>query len=124
MFLMKASEKVTTLNAYVTGFGLSKRVVVWDTTIQKASTPETLFVFGHEMGHYVLNHIVIGISATAVGLFFGFYFLYLLSGWAFSRFQDRWQIRELGDWAAVPMLFLIFSIMNIVSQPIGSTFSR
>ena len=65
MFLMKASEKVTTLNAYVTGFGPSKRVVVWDTTIQKASTPETLFVFGHEMGHYVLNHIVIGIAAAA-----------------------------------------------------------
>jgi len=72
MFLMKASEKVTTLNAYVTGFGPSKRVVVWDTTIQKASTPETLFVFGHEMGHYVLNHIVIGIAGTAVGLFIGF----------------------------------------------------
>ena len=35
MFLMKASEKVTTLNAYVTGFGPSKRVVVWDTTIKK-----------------------------------------------------------------------------------------
>ncbi len=63
MFLMKASEKVTTLNAYVTGFGPSKRVVVWDTTIQKASTPETLFVFGHEMGHYVLNHVVIGLPA-------------------------------------------------------------
>ena len=61
MFLMKASEKVTTLNAYVTGFGPSKRVVVWDTTIKNATTPETLFVFGHEMGHYVLNHIVIGI---------------------------------------------------------------
>ena len=76
---MKASEKVTTLNAYVTGFGPSKRVVVWDTTIKNASTPETLFVFGHEMGHYVLNHIVIGIAATAVGLFFGFYLLYLIA---------------------------------------------
>ncbi|MBZ5508911.1 MAG: M48 family metallopeptidase [Acidobacteriia bacterium] len=124
MFLMKASEKVTTLNAYVTGFGPSKRVVVWDTTIKNASTPETLFVFGHEMGHYVLNHIVIGIIATAVGLFIGFYLLYLIANWAFARFQPRWHMRELGDWAAVPMLLLIFSIMSIISQPIGSTFSR
>ncbi len=124
MFLMKASEKVTTLNAYVTGFGPSKRVVVWDTTIQKASTPETLFVFGHEMGHYVLNHIVIGIAATAVGLLIGLYLLYLLSNWAFSRFQQRWQLRELGDWAAVPMLLLIFSMMSTVSQPVGNGFSR
>jgi STE24 endopeptidase len=124
MFLMKASEKVTTLNAYVTGFGPSKRVVVWDTTIKNATTPETLFVFGHEMGHYVLNHVVIGIAATAVGLFIGFYLLYRIANWAFPRFQQRWHMRELNDWAAVPMLFLIFSILGLVSQPIGSAFSR
>ena len=57
MFEMKASEKHTTLNAYVTGFGATKRVVVWDTTMQQMTTPETLFVFGHEMGHYALGHI-------------------------------------------------------------------
>jgi Zn-dependent protease with chaperone function len=124
MFLMKASEKVTTLNAYVTGFGPSKRVVVWDTTIKNASTPETMFVFGHEMGHYVLNHIVIGIIATAAGLFIGFYLLYRIANWAFPRFQQRWHIRDLSDWAAVPMLFLIFSILGLVSQPISSGFSR
>ncbi len=52
MFLMKASEKVTGMNAYVTGFGGSKRVVVWDTTIAKATPDEILFIFGHEMGHW------------------------------------------------------------------------
>ncbi len=124
MFLMKASEKVTTLNAYVTGFGPSKRVVVWDTTIKNASTPETLFVFGHEMGHYVLNHIVIGISGAFIGLFIGFYLLYVISNWALARFQQRWHMRELWDWAAVPMLLLIFSILSTISQPIGSAFSR
>jgi STE24 endopeptidase len=124
MFLMLASEKVTTLNAYVTGFGPSKRVVVWDTTIKNASTPETLFVFGHEMGHYVLNHIMIGISASFVGLFVGFYLLYLIANWALVRFQQRWHMRDLSDWAAKPMLILIFSIMSTLSQPIGSAFSR
>ena len=124
MFLMKASEKVTTLNAYVTGFGPSKRVVVWDTTIQKATTPETLYVFGHEMGHYVLHHVVIGIAATAVGLFVGFYLLYVISNWAFVCWGEHWHMRELWDWAAVPMLLLIFSIMSLVSDPIGNGFSR
>jgi len=124
MFLMKASEKVTTLNAYVTGFGPSKRVVVWDTTIKNATTPETLFVYGHEMGHYVLNHIVIGLTAAAIGLFIGFYLLYLIANWAFPRFQQRWHMRELSDWAGLVMLILIFSIMSTVSAPIGNGFSR
>lgn len=124
MFLMKASEKVTTLNAYVTGFGPSKRVVVWDTTIQKASTPETLFVFGHEMGHYVLNHIYYGLIAAALGLLIGLYVLYQVSGWLLRKFQQRWQIRELGDWAALPMILLVFSVLGFVSRPISSAFSR
>jgi len=124
MFLMKASEKVTTLNAYVTGFGPSKRVVVWDTTIKNATTPETLFVFGHEMGHYVLNHIVIGLTAAAIGLFIGFYLLYRIANWAFPRFQQRWRMHEPWDWAALVMLILIFSIMSTLSSPIGNGFSR
>ncbi|HET9181658.1 MAG TPA: M48 family metallopeptidase [Candidatus Angelobacter sp.] len=124
MFLMKASEKVTTLNAYVTGFGPSKRVVVWDTTVQKATTPETLFVFGHEMGHYVLNHVVIGLCAGAIGLLIGLYLLYRLSGWFLHRWGQRWRITQLGDWAALPMIFLIFSILGFIAQPIGSGFSR
>jgi Zn-dependent protease with chaperone function len=124
MFLMKASEKVTTLNAYVSGFGPSKRVVVWDTTIKNASTPETLFVFGHEMGHYVLNHIRIGLGMGAVGLFIGFYLLYCIANWAFPRFQQRWRMRELGDWAGLFMLLLIFSIMSTISEPIGNGISR
>src|SRR5260370_41553737 len=57
MFEMKASEKLNSLNAYVAGIGASKRVVVWDTIIAKMSQPQIQFVFGHEMGHYVLNHI-------------------------------------------------------------------
>src|SRR5215469_15123054 len=124
MFLMKASEKVTTLNAYVTGFGPSKRVVVWDTTIQKTTTPETLFVFGHEMGHYVLNHVVIGLTAGAIGLLIGLYLLYRLSGWFLRRFGQRWKIRELGDWASLPMIFLIFGILGFFAAPLGSAFSR
>jgi len=124
MFLMKASEKVTTLNAYVTGFGPSKRVVVWDTTIKNATTPETLFVFGHEMGHYVLNHILIGIAGAAVGLFIGFYLLYHFANWSFARYKERWRMHELHDWAALVMLILIFSIMSTVSAPIGNGVSR
>jgi STE24 endopeptidase len=124
MFLMKASEKVTTLNAYVTGFGPSKRVVVWDTTIQKAGTPEILFVFGHEMGHYVLSHIVIGMVLGAIGLLIGLYLLYRFSGWLLRRFGRRWHIRELGDLAVLPMFLLIFSILTFLARPIESTISR
>src|ERR1700686_3360922 len=68
MFEMNASTKLNELNAYVTGLGASRRVVVWDTTNARMTTPEILFVFGHEMGHYVLGHIRDGIIFAAAML--------------------------------------------------------
>jgi STE24 endopeptidase len=124
MFEMKASEKVTTLNAYVTGFGASKRVVVYDTTIQKLTTPETLFVFGHEMGHYVLKHVFRGMIIGALGLLLALYLIYRVSGWVLARFQQRWHIREISDWAALPMLFLLLGIFGFIAEPITNTYAR
>src|SRR5947199_254744 len=68
MFEMNASSKYTGLNAFVEGFGSTKRVVVWDTMLKKVDIPQTLVVFGHEMGHYVLLHIPkqIAIDSTLV----------------------------------------------------------
>ena len=73
MFVMKASDKVTSLNAYVTGFGASKRIVVWDTTIAKATPDEILPLFGHEMGHYVLGHILRNIAFSCALIFASFF---------------------------------------------------
>ena len=61
IFEMIASAKLKALNAYVTGIGGTKRVVVWDTTIRRMTEDEVLFVSGHEMGHYVLGHVLDGI---------------------------------------------------------------
>ncbi|MHB1958991.1 MAG: M48 family metalloprotease, partial [Acidobacteriaceae bacterium] len=79
MFLMRASEKVTGLNAYVTGIGATTRIVVWDNTIRNLPPNEILFVVGHEMGHYVLHHIYLGI-AFAMAVLLGLLWLgYLVS---------------------------------------------
>jgi STE24 endopeptidase len=124
MYEMKASEKYTTLNAYVSGFGASKRVVVWDNTIQKLTIPETIFVFGHEMGHYVLHHILIGLVATILGLLAGLYIVFRMARWTVKRFGPQWQIRALHDWAALPMIFLLGGILGFFSEPIDNAFSR
>jgi Zn-dependent protease with chaperone function len=124
IYEMKASEKVTVANAYVTGFGTSKRIVIWDTTIQQQTTPEVLSVVGHEMGHYVLHHILKGLAAAAIGLFAGLYTLFHLSHWILRRFGPRWHIRTLHDWAAFPMFFLLAGIMVFFSSPVDSAVSR
>jgi STE24 endopeptidase len=124
MFWMGAGEKTTGLNAYVTGIGASKRIVVWDTTIAKMSTPQIVFVAGHEMGHYVLQHIPKGLAFFAVLLLVAFYLGYRSIGWLLARWGAEWQIRGLDDWASLPALLLLLSVFSFVINPIGSAFSR
>ena len=124
MFEMKASEKLKSLNAYVAGIGASKRVVVWDTTIQKMTPGEILFVFGHEMGHYVLHHIWIGIAFACVVILLFLFLGYHAMHWALARWRARWSIRGIDDWASLPVLLLVLSAFAFLSEPLTNSFSR
>jgi Zn-dependent protease with chaperone function len=124
MYEMKASEKTTELNAYVTGFGSSKRVVVWDTTMRHLDTAETLFVFGHEMGHYVLGHIVKGLAFGLAFMLLLFYLSYRLANWLVGRYGSRWGFRELRDFASAPLLLLLLYVLSFFTTPVFNVASR
>lgn len=124
MFEMKASEKTTELNAYVTGLGATKRVVVWDTTMEHMTTPQTLFVFGHEMGHYVLAHIPKELTIILLQLLALFYVGYRLANWMVAHYGERLGIRDLSDWASLPLLALILSVLTFLATPTFNAVSR
>ena len=124
MFLMQASAKTTTLNADVEGFGHSKRVVVWDTSIAQSTPDEILFIFGHESGHYVLKHIARGLILSFIGSFILFYLGFHFVQAAIARFGARWRIPSQQDWGAVAVLILAFSIFSLFAEPIVNGLSR
>jgi STE24 endopeptidase len=124
MFLMKASEKVTTLNAYVTGYGASKRVVVWDNAVEKATPDEISFIFGHEMGHYVLNHIPATLVFLGVLLLVEFYVGYRGVRWLIGRYGELWKISSEQDWGALVVLLLVISVLSFFSEPLVNGYSR
>lgn len=124
MYWMGAGEKTTGLNAYVTGFGASKRVVVWDTTIAKMNTPQIVFVAGHEMGHYVLQHIPKLLGFGAIVLFVFFYLGYLCIGGVLRKWGDGWGIRGIEDWASLPALLLLITIFSFAANPATNAVSR
>ncbi len=124
MFLMKASEKTTEMNAYVTGFGSSKRVVVWDTSLKKSSPDEVLFIFGHELGHYVLGDVVHGLMMAAAGTLLALWLAFHLVRKLVCLYWARWQVPAVEDWSAVVVLLLVFHVFTIVSEPISNSISR
>jgi Zn-dependent protease with chaperone function len=130
MFLMNASAKTNGLNAYVSGMGATRRIVVWDTTAGRIPNDEILFIFGHESGHYVLNHIVKGLIVTAIFLFFIYWACAGFSAWLVRRFGQRWRIEgqegmaPLATRSGFVVLVLAVSIAGFILTPASNTFSR
>jgi STE24 endopeptidase len=124
MFLMEASEKTNEINAYVTGIGTSKRLVIWDNTIKKMSPDEVLSVVGHEMGHYVLGHVTEGIAFGLLGLLVALFLIYRALHWVLRLCGEAWGVRGQADWAALPVLLLIGGVLAFLAEPIGNGFSR
>ncbi|HEX8765890.1 MAG TPA: M48 family metalloprotease, partial [Candidatus Acidoferrum sp.] len=124
MFLELASQKTNAINAYVTGIGASKRVVIWDTLIQKTTNKETLFVVGHELGHYVLGHVVKGFLAGAAALLVALYLLFRGLHWALDRWGREWKISGPEDWASLAILLLLLQVLLFFSSPAINWFSR
>jgi STE24 endopeptidase len=124
MFLMEASAKTNAVNAYVAGLGPSKRIVIWDTSIRKTKPEELLFIVGHEMGHYVLGHVVKGFAYFLALLFVALFLAYRLLHWTIARWGPRWGIRAQSDLAALGALLLLLNIMSFFGEPIGNAISR
>lgn len=114
---MKASEKTNSLNAYVSGFGASKRLVLWDTIIAKEDGPPLLTTVGHELGHYVLHHIRDGLIFAAMLSLAGFLAIHII-----VNFPRRGG--ELGSWQTVPLFLLVSFGLTFLSTPLVNGFSR
>jgi STE24 endopeptidase len=124
MFLMKASEKSNGINAYVTGIGSSKRFVMWDTTTDRMPDDEIMFIFGHESGHYMLNHIPKMLAGMMIGLFFVFWGSANLAQGMARRFGERWNVGGVASRAGFLTLFFALSIAGFVLTPVSNTVSR
>jgi STE24 endopeptidase len=118
------SEDTKALNAYVTGFGATKRIVLWDTIIAKLNEDELLFVMGHEMGHYVLGHVWKSILFFSLLIIVTLYAIHRTAGWLINKYQRQFGFTELSDIASLPLIILLFGAYFLIVTPIALAFSR
>jgi Zn-dependent protease with chaperone function len=124
IFLMDASRRYTGANAYVTGIGASKRIVVWDTTIRIETPNEILFTYGHEQGHYVLHHIAKGIAFSAVVILVFYWIAFRLVRWLVRTRGAGWGIDAVESWSSLGLVLLLVTVLGFLAEPIGTAFSR
>ena len=115
------TEKV---NAYVTGVGNTKRIVLWDTLLARLSPSQIRFVVGHELGHYVLGHVWISILFSSTLTLLGLFGVYRTADLLLVRFGTRFGFSQLSDPASLPLLLLLLSVFSFVMTPAALALSR
>jgi Zn-dependent protease with chaperone function len=124
VFEVDKSKDTKAVNAYVTGFWNTKRIVLWDTLLAKLQPGEVRFVMAHEMGHYVLGHVVQGILLSSLGILLSLYVVYRLSGFLIDRFQGRFGFDRLSDVASLPLILVLVQVVSLVVTPLALAYSR
>jgi STE24 endopeptidase len=124
VYEMDASKQTTRMSANVSGFGKTMRITLNDNLLRRGSPEEIQEAMGHEMGHYVLNHIPKFILFSFVVIVTGFWLLRSTLDWSLARCGESWKIRGLTDIAALPLVLLLGSIYVFVLTPILNTETR
>ena len=119
IFVMDASKRDSRLNAFFGGLGKSKRVVLFDTLLEKLNTKELLAVLGHELGHFTHGDIWKNIGLMGVLLFIAFYLFGHLPD---ALFTQMGVIPEAG--VQIAMLMLLLPLVSFVFTPFMSYVSR
>jgi STE24 endopeptidase len=124
VYEIDASKQTTRISANVSGFANTMRITLNDNLLRRGSPAEIQAVMGHEMGHYVMNHIDKAILFFLIVTVVAFAYLRWGLAWCLARWGERWQIRGIGDTAVLPLVVLLASIFGLVFMPINNTFIR
>ncbi len=123
VYEMDASKRTDRISAFVNGMLGTMRIVMFDNTLKRCTPEEIQMIMGHEMGHYVLNHVWKGVAYFSVLIVLGFLFV----RWALTKILNRWPnlgIEGVSDPAGLPLLWLLLGIFLFITSPVSNTVGR
>jgi STE24 endopeptidase len=122
IFRMDGSKRSSHSNAYFTGIGKSRRIVLFDTLIKEMTVPQRIAVLAHEMGHYKLHHIKKMISISAISLFMGLFFLSFI--YDYPPLFNVFGLTMPTNHGALVLFSLLSGTFTFYLKPLYSAFSR
>jgi len=120
IYRWKLSEKSKKANAALTGLGTTRRIILADTLLDNYGPEEIEAVLAHELGHHVHRHILKSIVVQAAITFFGFW----AANWALHFAVDQRMFLQLSDFANLPLLVLVSTVLSLLLMPALNAYSR
>ena len=124
VYVVDASRQTTRISANVSGLGHTMRITLNDNLLRRGTPEGIQAVMGHEMGHYVLNHVYKILMFYLIVYVAGFSLLRWGLDRCLRRWGEQWRIRGVGDLAVLPLVMLLVSIFFFVLTPVTNTLSR
>jgi STE24 endopeptidase len=124
IYEVRKSAETRQVNAYVTGFGGTKRIVLWDTLVDRLRPEEVEFVVGHEIGHFVLRHTLTIIVAATLLVTLSLWVVHRVADSLIARFRERFGFDRLDDVASLPLLALVGGAVMLAATPAALALSR
>ncbi len=122
VYVTDASRRTTKENAYFTGLGATKRVVLYDTLLRGDTPDEVALVVAHELGHWKHDDIWKGIGLSLIGMAVSLWCAARVIEWAVRR--GTFHLGGPADVAAVPLFLLVILVLSLASLPIQNAISR
>jgi STE24 endopeptidase len=120
VYRWKLSEKSKKANAALTGLGSTRRIILADTLLDNYAPEEIEAVLAHELGHHVHRHILKSIVVQAAITLFGFW----AANWTLHYAVDQHMFEELSDFANLPLLILVSTVLSFLLMPALNAYSR
>jgi STE24 endopeptidase len=124
VWLVDASRQSNRVSANVSGYLGTARITLNDNLLKQGSPDEVLAVLGHEMGHYVMDHITRELLLEGLVILVGFAFIHRGFLFAIDLFGGQWQVRKVSDVAGLPLLAALGSIFLFLATPVTNSISR
>ncbi len=124
IYVFDASKQSKRISANVSGLGPTVRISLNDNLLNRTSLAETSAVMGHELGHYVLNHIPKSIFILTVLFLVTFWLASRLAPMMIRRYGARWGVRDVADPAVIPIFGILAAAFSLLMQPITNTLIR
>jgi STE24 endopeptidase len=124
VFQVDESRQSDRISANVSGFLGTKRIALNDNLLRRGTPAEVKAVMGHEMGHFVLNHVIKSVVYLTLLFGVGFFFARWGFGLLHGAFGGIWGVRDIGDQAGLPILLMAFTVFNVLATPVQNSIIR